>query len=92
MLRSKKMYDLCVRSLQGLPLPARALTRLLIESILGRLLQTEAVIMCGYVWMSKRPHMQLFCQVPPFFKLIMQSAVAAVPPPRRGGRGREGDS
>lgn len=60
MLRSKKMYDLCFRSLQGLPLPARALTRLLIESILGRLLQTEAVIMCGYVWMSNHPHMQLF--------------------------------
>lgn len=60
MLRSKKMYDLCFRSLQGLPLPARALTALLIESIMGRLLRAEDVIVCSYVWMSNHVHMQLF--------------------------------
>lgn len=60
MLRSKRMYDLCFRSLQGLPLPARALTALLIESVMGRLLRSEAVIVCGYVWMSNHVHMQLF--------------------------------
>jgi len=60
MLRSKRIYDLCFRSLQGLPLPARALTALLIESVMGRLLRSEAVIVCGYVWMSNHVHMQLF--------------------------------
>lgn len=60
MLRSKKMYDLCFRSLQGLPLPARALTTLLIESIMGRLLRSEDVIVCSYVWMSNHVHMQVF--------------------------------
>ena len=60
MLRSKKMYDLCFRSLRGLPLPARALTTLLIESILGRLLASEGVVVCGYLWMSNHVHMQLF--------------------------------
>lgn len=60
MLRSKKMYDICFRAVQGLPLPARALTKLFIESILGRLLRSEDVIVCGYVWMSNHPHMQLF--------------------------------
>jgi len=60
MLRSKKMFDLCFRSLQGLPLPARSLTTLLIESIIGRLLRTEDVIVCSYVWMSNHVHMQLF--------------------------------
>ena len=60
MPRSKKMYDLCFRSLRGLPLPARALTTLLIESIIGRLLCTEAIIVCGYVWMSNHVHMQVF--------------------------------
>jgi hypothetical protein len=54
------MYDLCFRSLQGLPLPARALTKFLIESIMGRLLRSEAVIVCGYVWMSNHLHMQVF--------------------------------
>jgi len=54
------MYDLCFRSLQGLPLPARALSTLLIESIIGRLLRTEAVILCGYVWMSNHAHMHVF--------------------------------
>ena len=60
MLRSKKMYDLCFRSLRGLPLPARALTALFIESIMGRILCSEAVIVCGYVWMSNHVHMQVF--------------------------------
>lgn len=60
MLRSRRMYDLCFRSLQGLPLPARALTAYLIESILGRLLQAEDIIVCGYVWMSNHVHMQVF--------------------------------
>ena len=54
------MYDLCFRSIQGLPLPARALTAYLIESILGRLLRTEDVVVCSYVWMSNHVHMQLF--------------------------------
>lgn len=60
MLRSKKMYDLCFRSIQGLPLPARALTTLMIESIMGRILCSEAVIVCGYVWMSNHVHTQLY--------------------------------
>ena len=60
MLRSKKMYDVCFRSLRGLPLPARALTALLIESILGRLLASEQVIVCSYLWMSNHVHMQVF--------------------------------
>jgi hypothetical protein len=60
MLRSKKMYDLCFRSLRGLPLPARALTTLIIESIMGRLLRSEDVIVCGYVWMSNHVHMQVY--------------------------------
>lgn len=54
------MYDLCFRSLRGLPLPARALTTLLIESIIGRVLSTEAIVLCGYVWMSNHVHMQVF--------------------------------
>jgi hypothetical protein len=60
MLRSKKMYDLCFRSLRGLPLPARALTALFIESIMGRILCSEAAIVCGYVWISNHVHMQVF--------------------------------
>jgi len=60
MLRSKKMYDVCFRSLRGLPLPARALTAILIESILGRLLSSQQVVVCGYLWMSNHVHMQLF--------------------------------
>jgi hypothetical protein len=54
------MYDLCFRSLRGLPLPARALTTLIIESIMGRLLRSEDVIVCGYVWMSNHVHMQVY--------------------------------
>jgi hypothetical protein len=54
------MYDICFRAVQGLPLPARAITRLLIESIIARLVATEQVVVCGYVWMANHPHMQIF--------------------------------
>jgi hypothetical protein len=60
MIRSKRLYDVCFRALQGLPLPARALTNLLLESIIARLLATEQVVVCSYVWMANHPHMQLF--------------------------------
>jgi hypothetical protein len=42
-----------------LPLPARALTRLLIETMIGRLLRTGVIIVCGYVWMNNHAHMQV---------------------------------
>jgi len=41
-------------------LPARPLTCLFIESIMARLLRSEDVIVCGYVWMSNHVHMQVF--------------------------------
>jgi len=60
MYRSKKMYELCFRAVQGLPLPARELTTLLLQSIMARLLRAEDVIVCCFVWMSNHPHMQLY--------------------------------
>lgn len=60
MIRSKRLFDVCFRALQGLPLPARPLTTLLIESIIARVLASEEVVVCGYVWMANHPHMQLF--------------------------------
>lgn len=60
MLRSKRLYDNCFRALQGLPLPARPLTTLLIESIMARILASERVVVCAYVWMANHPHIQLF--------------------------------
>lgn len=54
------MYDLCFRAVQGLPLPPRELTILLIESILSRILSSQKVVICGYVWMSNHVHMQAF--------------------------------
>jgi hypothetical protein len=43
-----------------LPLPAPSLTALLVESILARVLATEQVVVCCYVWMANDRHMQLF--------------------------------
>lgn len=60
MIRSKKTYDVCFRAVRGLPLPARSLTKLLIESIIARLIATEQVVVCSYVWMANHPHIQLF--------------------------------
>ena len=60
MIRSKRLYDVCFRALQGLPLPARAVTTLFLESLIARLLATDQVVVCAYVWMANHPHMQLF--------------------------------
>jgi hypothetical protein len=54
------MYELCFRAKQGLPLPARRLTTLLLQSIMARLLRTEQVIVCAFVWMANHPHIQLY--------------------------------
>ncbi len=54
------MYDLCFRAVQGLPLPQRSLTRLLIESTMARLMRAQDICVCSYVWMSNHPHMQIF--------------------------------
>lgn len=59
MFRSKRMYDICFRAVKGLPLPARELTTLLIESVIARLLTLDTVIVCNFVWMSNHVHMQL---------------------------------
>jgi hypothetical protein len=60
MIRSKRLYDVCFRALQGLPLPARAVTTLFLESLIARLLATDQVVVCAYVRMANHPHMQLF--------------------------------
>ena len=60
MLRSKRMYDVCFRAVEGLPLPARNLTKLIIESIIARLIKAENVVVCSYVWMANHPHIQLY--------------------------------
>ena len=60
MIRSKRLYDVCFRALQGLPLPERTVTTLFLESIIARLLASEQVVVCAYVWMANHSHMQLF--------------------------------
>ena len=60
MFRALKTYDLCFRAKQGLPLPARPLTNLLILSALARTQRTEKVQLSHCVWMSNHPHMQLY--------------------------------
>jgi hypothetical protein len=54
------MYELCFRAVQGLPLPARELTTLLLQSIMARLLRAQDVVVCCFVWMGNHPHMQLY--------------------------------
>ncbi len=60
MLYSRRMYDLCFRAIQGLPLPQRILTCFLIESIMARLMRAQDICVCSYVWMSNHPHIQIF--------------------------------
>jgi hypothetical protein len=54
------MYDICFRAIKGLPLPARSLTNFLIESIMARLIFTEQVIICNFIWMANHVHMQVY--------------------------------
>lgn len=56
------MYDVCFRSVKGLPLPPRALTTLLIESAMARTLAINDVLVCNFVWMANHPHIELYSQ------------------------------
>jgi hypothetical protein len=60
MFRSLRLYDLGFRSIHGLPLPQRALTNLLITSILARLTRNDSIRVCSFVWMSNHVHMKLY--------------------------------
>jgi hypothetical protein len=60
MFRSFRLYDLVFRSTQGLPLPARALTTLLLKSIIARLLRHDSIRVCSFVWMNNHVHMKLY--------------------------------
>jgi len=60
MYRSKKLYELACRTIKGLPLPQRPLTKLLLASILARLLRSQDTIVSNFVWMSNHPHMFLY--------------------------------
>jgi hypothetical protein len=57
MYRSKRVYEICFRALEGLPLPARPLANLIIRSALARAQRDDKVIFCGGVWMSNHPHL-----------------------------------
>jgi hypothetical protein len=41
MIRSKRLYDVRFRAIQGLPLPARAVTTLFLESIIAPFTRTR---------------------------------------------------
>lgn len=62
MYQSKKLYELCFRADQGLPLPARPLIRFLIQSALARTQRDSKVILGNQVWMANHPHLSFISQ------------------------------
>ena len=56
MYRSKAVYELCFRAREGLPLPARPLINLILQSALARTQKDNKVNLCTLVWMSNHPH------------------------------------
>jgi len=59
MFTSQKVYQLCFRAARGLPLPARPLIKLIIESALARTQRDDKVLVCNYIWMGNHPHISL---------------------------------
>jgi len=59
MFGSRKVYQLCFRARKGLPLPARPLIKLILESAMARTQRDDKVIICNYVWMANHPHISL---------------------------------
>ena len=62
MFRSKRLYELCFRADEGLPLPARPLIGLLIQAALARTQRDDKVALCNYVWMGNHPHISFVSQ------------------------------
>ena len=59
MFSSQRVYQVCFRAASGLPLPARPLIRLVIESAIARTQRDDKVLVCNYIWMSNHPHISL---------------------------------
>ena len=57
MYRSRRLYELCFRATEGLPLPARPLANFLIKAALARTQRDEKVQVCNYLWMPNHPHL-----------------------------------
>ena len=57
MYRSKAVYELCFRAREGLPLPARPIINLILQSALARTQRDNKVNLCTLVWMSNHPHL-----------------------------------
>lgn len=62
MYRSKRLYELCFRADEGLPLPARPLIRLIIKAALARTQRDDKVLICNYIWMANHPHLSFVSQ------------------------------
>ena len=60
MYRALRVYELCFRAREGLPLPARPLMKLLIKSALARTQRDDKVVLCEVVGMANHPHMIFF--------------------------------
>lgn len=63
MFQSASVYEICFRARRGLPLPARRLIKLVIDSALARTQRDGGkVIICNYVWMANHVHMLVVSQ------------------------------
>ena len=59
---SGKVYELCFRAREDLPLPPTRTINAIIKSSIARTQRDCKVILCHFLWMSNHPHLILVAQ------------------------------
>ena len=56
-IHSGQVYEICMRTRQGLPFVCTNYMKMLIEGIMARVQRDHKVILCHHLWMGNHPHM-----------------------------------
>ena len=54
---SREVYEICMRTKEGLPFVCTKYMKLLIKGIMSRVQRDQKVVLCHYLWMGNHPHM-----------------------------------
>ena len=53
---SDRVYEICMRTRQGLPFACRRYMKMILKSVLARVQRDNKVVLCHYLWMGNHPH------------------------------------
>lgn len=61
-IHSREVYEICMRTMRGLPFVCTTYMKLILESVTARVQRDSKVLLCHYLWMSNHPHYLVVAQ------------------------------